>query len=63
MVKKSKKTLDFRLTLSDNINMKDERITFRLKSVEKKEIEREAKKAGFDSIAAFLLWLVRNRKK
>ena len=42
---------------------KDQRLNIRVSEKEKKELERQAKKRGFDTISAYVLWLFRQDKE
>ena len=42
--------------------MKDKMLTIRITNKEKKELEALAKKEGHNSVAGFIMWLVRRYK-
>jgi len=42
---------------------KDKQIGIRVTDAEKTQIEADARKAGFDSISAYFLWLYRNQSQ
>lgn len=42
---------------------KDDYIQLRVTKAEKEKIKKQAKKAGFDSVSSFILWLIRKASK